>query len=149
MTKFYTTVLVMLAALQAHAQLATATFEDIQVDGEESFWAKTTNTGDNFWRSGGYSFNSYYYPMDGFNYYACFVVTNCKNTDGIDYTKAYQSTASGAKNGNNYAVFYLDERDDQIQSGLFLKIPDVIVFIDIGDVFGIGYCNMQNLGLRS
>ncbi len=109
MTKFYTTVLVMLAALQAHAQLATATFEDIQVDGEESFWAKTTNTGDNFWTSGGYSFNSYYYPMDGFNYYACFVVTNCKNTDGIDYTKAYQSTASGAKNGNNYAVFYLDE----------------------------------------
>lgn len=104
MTKFYTTVLVMLAALQAHAQLATATFEDIKIDAEESFWGNTTKEGENSWTSGGYTFGTYYSNA----YYSNFVVSNNKNTDGTDYTKPYQSTASGAKNGNNYAVFYLE-----------------------------------------
>ncbi|MBQ2055583.1 MAG: DUF4465 domain-containing protein [Bacteroidaceae bacterium] len=108
MTKFYTTVLVMLAALQAHAQLATATFEDIQVDGEESFWGNTTKEGENTWTSGGYTFGTYYSNAYGYDYYSNFVVSNNKNTDGTGYTKPYQSTASGAKNGNNYAVFYLE-----------------------------------------
>ncbi len=108
MTKFYTTVLVMLAALQAHAQLATATFEDIQVDGEESFWGNTTKEGENSWTSGGYTFGTYYSNAYGYDYYSNFVVSNNKNTDGTGYTKPYQSTASGAKNGNNYAVFYLE-----------------------------------------
>ena len=108
MTKFYTTVLVMLAALQAHAQLATATFEDIKIDAEESFWGNTTKEGENSWTSGGYTFGTYYSNAYGYDYYSNFVVSNNKNTDGTGYTKPYQSTASGAKNGNNYAVFYLE-----------------------------------------
>ncbi len=108
MTKFYTTVLVMLAALQAHAQVATATFEDIKIDAEESFWGNTTKEGENSWTSGGYTFGTYYSNAYGYDYYSNFVVSNNKNTDGTGYTKPYQSTASGAKNGNNYAVFYLE-----------------------------------------
>ena len=108
MTKFYTTVLVMLAALQAHAQLATATFEDIKIDAEESFWGNTTKEGENSWTSGGYTFGTYYSNAYGYDYYSNFIVSNNKNTDGTGYTKPYQSTASGAKNGNNYAVFYLE-----------------------------------------
>ena len=107
MTKFYTTVLVMLAALQAHAQLATATFEDIQVDGEESFWAdKSQENKSNQWTSGGYTFGSYNDTSWGTSYIYETVVSNNKQTDGTDYNKPYQSTASGAKNGNNYAVYY-------------------------------------------
>ena len=91
----------MLAALQAHAQLATATFEDIQVDGEESFWGNTTKEGENSWTSGGYTFGTYYSNAYGYDYYSNFVVSNNKNTDGTGYTKPYQSTASGAKNGKH------------------------------------------------
>lgn len=104
MSKFFTSVLAVLIAMQAHAQVATATFEDITVNGEESFWGDKTKDGQNTWTSGGYTFGTYYSNA----YYSNFVVSNNKNTDGTDYTKPYQSTASGAKNGNNYAVFYLE-----------------------------------------
>ena len=104
MSKIFTSVLAVLVAMQAHAQVATATFEDITVNGEESFWGDKTKDGQNTWTSGGYTFGTYYSNA----YYSNFVVSNNKNTDGTDYTKPYQSTASGAKNGNNYAVFYLE-----------------------------------------
>lgn len=104
MSKIFTSVLAVLIAMQAHAQVATATFEDITVNGEESFWGDKTKDGQNTWTSGGYTFGTYYSNA----YYSNFVVSNNKNTDGTDYTKPYQSTASGAKNGNNYAVFYLE-----------------------------------------
>ena len=108
MSKFFTSVLAVFVAMQAHAQVATATFEDIKIDAEESFWGNTTKEGENSWTSGGYTFGTYYSNAYGYDYYSNFVVSNNKNTDGTGYTKPYQSTASGAKNGNNYAVFYLE-----------------------------------------
>ncbi len=106
MSKFFTSVLAVFVAMQAHAQVATATFEDIKIDAEESFWGNTTKEGENSWTSGGYTFGTYYSNAYGYDYYSNFVVSNNKNTDGTGDTKPYQSTASGAKNGNNYAVYY-------------------------------------------
>ena len=100
MSKIFTSVLAVLVAMQAHAQVATATFEDITVNGEESFWGDKTKDGQNTWTSGGYTFGTFYSSFYG-GYYSNFVVSNNKLTDGTDYDKPYQSTASGAKSGNN------------------------------------------------
>ena len=46
-------------------------------------------------------------------------------------------------------VFYLHKSHDYLKPGLFLEIVNVIIRIYILDVFRIGNCDMQNLGLRS
>lgn len=107
MSKIFTSVLAVLIAMQAHAQVATATFENITVNGEESFWGDKTKDGQNTWTSGGYTFGTFYSSFGG-GYYSNFVVSNNKLTDGTGSDKPYQSTASGAKNGKNYAVFYYE-----------------------------------------
>ena len=109
----------------------TATFEDIKIDGTESFWADKTLAGINYWNSSYYTFDTYYADY-GYDYFADFVVSNCTQTDGIDYTKPYQSTAGGAKYGKNYAVFYGDSFSP-VDGGIYMASP--------GTVSGFWVCN--------
>ena len=111
--------------------IATATFEDITIDGTESFWADKTVAGTNYWNSSDYTFDTYYADY-GYDYFADYVVSNCINTDGTSYDKPYQSTASGAKNGNNYAVFFLDTYSS-VDGGIYMPSP--------GTMSGFWVCN--------
>ena len=99
-----------------------ATFEDITVEGTESFWADKTQVGVNSWNSVDYTLDTYYSNGWGSDYFADYVVSNCTATDGTSYDKPYQSTAGGAKNGNNYAVFYLDAYNP-VDGAIYLATP--------------------------
>lgn len=99
-----------------------ATFEDITVEGTESFFADKTQVGINPWNSVDYTLDTYYSNSWGSDYFADYVVSNCTATDGTDYTKPYQSTAGGAKNGNNYAVFYADYYNT-VDGSIYLAAP--------------------------
>ena len=98
-----------------------ATFEDITIEGTESFWADKTQAGVNPWNSQDYTLDTYYADY-GYDYFADYVVSNCTATDGTSYDKPYQSTAGGAKNGNNYAVFYLDTWST-VDGAIYLATP--------------------------
>ena len=99
-----------------------ATFEDITVEGTESFFADKTQVGINPWNSVDYTLDTYYSNSWGSDYFADYVVSNCTATDGTDYTKPYQSTAGGAKNGNNYAVFFADTWS-AVDGAIYLATP--------------------------
>lgn len=112
--------------------LAPATFEDITIDGTESFFADKTLAGINPWNSYDYTLDTYYAVYYDTDYFADYVVSNCTATDGKDYTKPYQSTAGGAKNGSNYAVFYADAYNP-VDGAIYLAAP--------GRVSGFWACN--------
>ncbi len=101
-----------------------ATFEDITIDDTESFFAEKTQTGVNPWNSVDYTLDTYYSNTWG-DYFADYVVSNCTATDGKDYSKPYQSTAGGAKNGKNYAVFYNDIYS-AVDGAIYLAAPSRI-----------------------
>ncbi len=110
-----------------------ATFEDIIIDGTETFWADKTNANAaNTWNSGSYTMDTYYSTTYG-DYYSDYVVSNCTETDGKDYTKPYQSTAGGAKNGSNYAVYYLE--------GYYSDADGSIYMPNVGTISGFWACN--------
>lgn len=118
--------------------LAPATFEDITIESTESFYADKTQIGINPWNSYDYTLDTYYTDSWG-DYYADYVVSNCTATDGTSYDKPYQSTAGGAKNGNNYAVFYADYYNT-VDGAIYLATPSRVSGFWACNTTYVAYC---------
>ena len=134
MRKIFIFAIVMIAcAMSANAEVKVATFENeaggINVAKADTCWqgADAPVVGNNVWKSGDFTFQTYYSNYYG-DYYAGVTVTNETATTSTGFTEPYRVICGHAYEGSNFAVKYVDayspdtiKFDKQVVKGFFVN----------------------------